>query len=66
MNNTGLIKVEIEPQAENLTTLGIFISSLLLSFAGCMSVIISEVRKSKCSNINCGELSCVRDIEAQN
>lgn len=63
MNNTGLIKVEIEPQAENLTTLGIFISSLLLSFAGCMSVIISEVRKSKCSNINCGKMSCVRDIE---
>lgn len=63
MNNTGLIKVEIEPQAENLTTLGIFISSLLLSFAGCMSVIISEVRKSKCTNINCRELSCVRAVE---
>ena len=63
MNNTGLIKINLEPQKENLTTLGIFISSILLSFAGCMSVIISEIRKSKCSNISCGDLSCDRDIE---
>lgn len=35
----------------NLTELGIFISSILLSVAGCLSVICTESRRSKCTKI---------------
>ena len=49
-------------QSENLTTIGIFVSSLLLSLGGCIAVILSEVRKSRCMEINCAGGSCVRDV----
>jgi len=50
-------------QSENLTTIGIFVSSLLLSLGGCLALVIGEVRKSRCININCGSTSCVRDVD---
>ncbi len=51
-------------QSENLTTIGIFVSSLLLSLGGCIAVILSEVRKSRCMEINCAGGNCVRDVDA--
>jgi len=41
----------------DLTQWGIFISSLLLSFGGCMGMIIANLRKSNCSEIDCCGLS---------
>ena len=51
-------------QKESLTTIGIFVSSLLLSLGGCIAVILSEVRKSRCMEINCAGGSCVRDVNS--
>jgi len=51
-------------QKESLTTIGIFVSSLLLSLGGCIAVILSEVRKSRCMKINCAGVNCVRDVSA--
>jgi hypothetical protein len=50
-------------QTENLTTIGIFVSSLLLSLGGCLALVISEVRKSRCTQLKCGQTSCVRDVD---
>ncbi len=37
----------------NLTDLGIFLSSLLLSISGLLAVLCSSLRKSNCSTIKC-------------
>ena len=44
----------------NLTELGIFISSLLLSVAGCFAVVASHLRKSNCTEIGCCGVACKR------
>lgn len=48
--------------SESLTTWGIFISSLLLSCGAFLSQIISTFHKSKCSNINCLGMNCIRKV----
>ena len=50
-------------QSENLTTIGIFVSSLLLSLGGCLALVIGELRKSRCTSLKCGQTSCVRDVD---
>jgi len=45
-----------------LTELGIFISSLLLSLGGCISVICSESRRSRCTKITLPCCDIERDI----
>ena len=55
--------IYIEQQQENLTTWGIFLSSLLLSVSGAFAVCMSAVNKSKCSEIRCGNcMEIDRDI----
>ena len=50
-------------QQENLTTWGIFLSSLLLSVSGAFAVCMSAVSKSKCAQIRCGNcMEIERDI----
>ncbi len=49
-----------------LTELGIFISSLLLSLGGCISVICSESRRSRCTKITLPCCDIERDIVDQN
>ena len=49
-------------QGENLTTWGIFISSILLSSGAFISQVLAQIQKSKCSKINCGFTSCVREV----
>ena len=61
--NDNTIHFEMN-QKESLTTIGIFVSSLLLSLGGCIAVILSEVRKSRCMEINCAGGNCVRDVSA--
>ena len=49
-------------QTENLTTWGIFISSILLSGGAFIAQVLAQIQKSKCSKINCGITSCVREV----
>lgn len=49
-------------QGENLTTWGIFISSILLSGGAFIAQVLAQIQKSKCSKINCGVTSCVREV----
>jgi len=49
-------------QGENLTTWGIFISSILLSSGAFIAQVLAQIQKSKCSKINCGFTSCVREV----
>jgi hypothetical protein len=49
-------------QGENLTTWGIFISSILLSSGAFIAQVLAQIQKSKCSRINCGITTCVREV----
>ena len=55
-------QIYIHPE-ENLTTWGIFLSSLLLSLGGLFSMIIGSLSKSKCSQITCCGSDCTRQVE---
>lgn len=62
MNNPNEPIVFTITQGENLTTWGIFISSILLSGGAFIAQILGQIQKSKCSKINCGVSSCVREV----
>lgn len=54
--------VIIQPNTmENLGTIGVFASSLLLSLGGCIAVVFSSLRQSRCKNISCCGVSCQRE-----
>ena len=53
--------IVIEQSKENLGTIGVFVSSLLLSLGGCIAVMFSSMRQSRCKNIKCCGLSCIRE-----
>ena len=69
MNFTTLSTSDTEPMViyvntgmkENLGTLGVFLSSLLLSLGGCIAVVFSSFRQSRCKNISCCGLKCDRE-----
>ncbi len=46
---------------ENLGTLGVFLSSLLLSLGGCVAVVFSSLKQSRCKNISCCGIKCDRE-----
>lgn len=56
------ININTPPQKENLTTYGVFLSSLLLSIGGLFSMVMSSIRNSKCKNIKCCGMGCTRDV----
>ena len=61
----GLQTIEpiIIEQKENLTTWGIFLSSLILSISGAISVIMGSLKESRCTQIkNCCGMSCTRKV----
>tara|TARA_R110000823_G_scaffold140191_1_gene270153 strand:- start:3422 stop:3640 length:219 start_codon:yes stop_codon:yes gene_type:complete len=62
INDKNLI-INIPARGEDLTTWGIFISSILLSSGACISQVLSQIQKSKCKNIKCWGLGCDRDLE---
>ena len=62
MNNPNEPIVFTITQGENLTTWGIFISSILLSSGAFIAQVLAQIQKSKCSKINCGFTSCVREV----
>lgn len=48
-------------RSEDLTTWGIFLSSILLSVGGLFSMIMASIKQSKCKTVNCLGLHCVRE-----
>ena len=56
-------EIVIERPKENLTTWGIFLSSLLLSCGGFIAILFDSIKKSRCKTIDCGISKCTRDIE---
>ena len=53
--------IVIQEDPYNLTNLGIFISSLLLSLSGCFAVVASHIRTSRCHTIKCWGSECLRE-----
>lgn len=50
----------------NYTELGIFISGIILSVGGFLSLILGSVRRSNCKTITCGCIKCFReDLDIQ-
>ena len=57
----AVINIDVPEQKENLTTWSIFLSSLLLSIGGLISMVMSSIRNSKCKNVKCCGFGCDRD-----
>ena len=49
-------------QSDKLSSLGVFISSILLSAGGLFAIIFAWINKSRCSKIRCGSLECERSV----
>ena len=53
--------IKIYP-SDKLSSLGVFISSILLSAGGLFAIIFAWINKSRCSKIRCGSLECEREV----
>ena len=49
-------------ESDKLSSLGVFISSLLLSAGGLFAIIFAWINKSRCSKIRCGGIICERQV----
>ncbi len=49
-------------ESDKLSSLGVFISSILLSAGGLFAIIFAWINKSRCSKIRCGSLECERSV----
>jgi len=49
-------------ESDKLSSLGVFISSILLSAGGLFAIIFAWINKSRCSSIKCGSLVCERQV----
>tara|TARA_R110000822_G_C15251702_1_gene487419 strand:+ start:804 stop:1043 length:240 start_codon:yes stop_codon:yes gene_type:complete len=47
---------------ENLGTISVFISAILLSCGGFIAMLFSSMKSSRCVNIDCCGISCKRKI----
>jgi len=47
---------------ENLGTISVFISAILLSCGGFIAMLFSSMKSSRCVNIDCCGVSCKRKI----
>ena len=47
---------------ENLGTISVFISAILLSCGGFIAMLFSSMKASRCVNIDCCGISCKRKI----
>lgn len=57
------ITVNVPKREEDLSSIGIFVSSIILSVGGCITMLLAQVQKSKCKTVSCLGLRCVREIE---
>lgn len=66
-NYTMVLDEENKPivisMKENYSTLGILISSVLLSVGAFIVVVLGQIQKSKCKKITGCGVDCVRDVE---
>jgi len=46
----------------DLGEISVFISAVLLSFGGCIAIVASNIRRSRCVTIDCGISKCSRKI----
>ena len=46
----------------DLGQISVFISAVLLSFGGCIAIVASNIRRSRCVTIDCGISKCSRKI----
>lgn len=60
--NTPAIIVEYK---DDYGSLSVFISSLLLSLGGFIGIILSQLHKSRCSQISCCGFKCKRDVVSE-
>ena len=44
----------------DLGEISVFISAVLLSFGGCIAIVASNIRRSRCISIDCGISKCSR------
>ena len=46
---------------ESLATWATFLSAILLSLGGCVSMALGAVNRSRCTQIGCGPATCLRE-----
>lgn len=63
LENPNILYVKSNVEGNYYSSLGIFISSVLLSCGGLISIVLSNLQKSKCKSINLGCITCDRDID---
>jgi len=49
----------------DLGEISVFISAILLSLGGCISIIASSIRRSRCQNIMCCGSKCIREVPVE-
>ena len=66
LNNTSYVSlgiIEKQKSSIDLGQISVFICSILLSLGGCISIIASSIRRSRCQQILCcGFSKCLRDV----
>jgi len=61
INGAPPINLNIKNE-ENLGTISVFISAILLSCGGFIAMLFSSMKSSRCVNIDCCGMSCKRKI----
>ncbi len=54
--------INVNVSGENLGTISVFVSAVLLSLGGFIAIVMQNVRKSRCTNISCGISKCTRKL----
>lgn len=66
LNNSSYVTfgiAEKEKSSIDLGQISVFICSILLSLGGCISIVASSIRRSRCQEILCcGFSKCLRDV----
>lgn len=60
-NNQHPINLSVKNE-ENLGTISVFISAILLSCGGFIAMLFSSMKASRCVDINCCGMTCKRKI----
>jgi hypothetical protein len=54
--------INVNVSGENLGTISVFVSAVLLSLGGFIAIVMQNVRKSRCTSISCGISKCSRKL----
>lgn len=61
-NEPNIVYIEKNNNPYDLGELSVFISAVLLSLGGFVAIIGSNIRRSRCNNIVCGNTKCKRVV----